>query len=267
MRKYLIVAKMALQEYFIYRLNFWLEMAGSFILMLATVAVWYAVFTENGESVIGGYTLPQMITYLLGAGFLGSFILNTQQGDDINDDIHLGRFSHLIIKPINAFWYWLSRDLSRDMVALSFSIISFVIILSFFTGLLVAPVSMLNLIVAGVFFLLGAFLHFLIFYVLAIGAFWLERTWSERFVIRIIMEIAMGSLIPLSLFAPFWKSIFYFLPFRFLAAVPMELYLGKIDLSAIPIEFLKLLIWLIIVAAITTLTFRRGIRHYSAVGG
>lgn len=267
MRKYWVVAKMALAEYFAYRLNFWLEMLGSFILTLATVAVWYAIFTEKQQSIIGGYTLPQMMTYLLGAGFLGSFILSSQQGDDINDDIHLGRFSNFITKPINTFWYWLTRDFSKDLLTLSFSIVSFVVVLFLFRGLLLPPFSVGNLALAIIFFVLGATLHFLIFYTLAIAAFWLEKTWSERFVVRIIMDVAMGSLIPLSFFAPLWKSIFYFLPFRFLAAVPMEIYLGKFDLLFVPMELLKLLIWIMAVTILSIIIFRRGIKHYSAVGG
>jgi ABC-2 type transport system permease protein len=120
MKKYWAVVKLTLQEYFVYRLSFFLEISGGFILMLATIALWYAIFKISGNAEIGDYTLPEMITYLLGAGIISSSLWLSGQGDEINDDINYGWISQLLAKPMNVPTYWFMRDVSQRLLTFFF---------------------------------------------------------------------------------------------------------------------------------------------------
>lgn len=265
-KKYWAVARGAWQEYFAFRLNLFFEVVGGIIQMLAVIALWFAIFQQNKTS-IGGYTLQEMITYLLGAGLLASFLLFSAQGDEINDDISYGNVSNFLVKPISIPFYWLVKDFCRKFLTLFLGIIEFAIIFLFFRNFLVGPASFLNLVLSFIAVIIAILLHFLIFYIFSIWAFWIEQTWGERFVIRVIMEIAMGGLIPLTLFPGIWKTILNILPFKFMIFFPMQIYLGKISLSSIGKEFIIALVWLVILGLLSFYVFRRGIKKYSATGG
>lgn len=165
-KKYLAIAKSAWQEYFTFRLNLFFEVIGGIILMLVVITLWFVIFEQNGKGLIGGYSLQEMITYLLGAGLLSSFLLFSAQGDEINDDISYGGILNLLVKPISIPFYWLVKDLCRKSLALFLGIIEFTIIFFFFSNFLVGPVSFLNLflllfaIIIAVFFAFFYFLYF-----------------------------------------------------------------------------------------------------------
>jgi ABC-2 type transport system permease protein len=266
-KKYLAVAKSTWQEYFAFRFNLFSEVIGGIILMLVVITLWFAIFEQDEKGLIGGYSLQEMITYLLGAGLLASFLLLSAYGDEINDDISYGGILNLLVKPLNIPLYWLVRDFCRKFLALFLGIIEFAIIFFFFKNFLVGPASFLNLILALIAIIVAVLLHYFIFYIFSIWAFWIEQTWGERFVIRVIMEIAMGSLIPLTLFPGVWKTILSILPFKFMVFFPMQIYLGKMSFSAIGKEFIIALVWLIILGLLSFYIFRKGIKKYSATGG
>lgn len=267
MKKYFAIAKTTWQEYLCYRLNFFLEVIGGILMMLVLIALWYSIYQGNTEMKIGSYNLKEMITYLLGAGLIYSFLWITQQGDDINDDINRGTLSNFLVKPLNIGFYWFIRDLCRKFMTFSLGVFQFVIILFLFKNFLLPASSLLYLFLALIAIFLASLLHFIIFYLFSIIAFWYEQTWGERFVIRVIMEVAMGSLIPLSLFPNFWRIILEILPFKYLIYFPLEIYLGKITLIQIWQGFGLEIIWLIGLGLISFFVWKKGIKVYTAVGG
>lgn len=267
MKKYLAIAKSTWQEYLTYRLNFFLEVIGGILAMLVIIALWCAIYQGNRQIRIGDYSLAEMITYLLGAGLINSFLWLTQQGDEINDDINRGTLSNFLIKPLNVSFYWFTRDFCRKFMTLFLGIGEFILILFFFKSFLIAPFSFLNLVLFVIAIIFAGLLHFLIFYLFSIIAFWFEQTWGERFVIRVVMEIATGAIIPLSLFSGIWKTIFNLLPFKYLIYFPLQIYLGKISLINIIKEFSLELIWILVLLIISIFVWKKGIKHYTAVGG
>jgi ABC-2 type transport system permease protein len=114
---------------------------------------------------------------------------------------------------------------------------------------------------------LGYLIHYFLFYIFSIIAFWMDQTWGPRFVIRTIMEITAGVIIPLSFFPGIWKTILDILPFKYLVYVPMQIYLGKMALEEIGWQMFGAIVWLLIFIFIARWEWKRGLKHYSAVGG
>lgn len=266
MRKYWAVAQAAWQEYVAYRLNLLLEILGNALLMLATIAVWRAVFESRPDGVVGDFAYPEMITYLLVAGLINSFIWLTAQGDEINDDINQGKLSVWLHRPIHAIGYWFARDVVRKGMTLVLGAAVFLVIVAVYRADLVLP-SLMNVLLFLVSVLLAGLLHFLIFALFSIIAFWFEQTWGERFIIRVVIEIAAGALIPLSLFPPVWQVVFAWLPFKFLIAFPAELFLGRITGAELIGGFLVLTLWIGLFALATAFVWKRGLQRYTAEGG
>lgn len=265
MRKYWALAKTSFSELFAYRLNYWFEVGGGMLFTLVTIWFWQAVV--GGRNGLGGYSSPELITYLIGTGLVTSFLFITNQADGINDDINHGFLSSTLVKPIRPFWgSWFIRDQVRKSITLMAGALGFCVIAVFYHRMLVLPASLFH--AALLFFLLiaASVLHFLLYAQFALFAFWSEQTWGERFFLRVFGELASGVLIPLTFLPHVVERAFQFLPFRFFAYVPMQVYLGKIDSTTIARESAVLLLWIGILVLTTKLTMRRGLRVYTGEG-
>jgi len=266
LRKYYYIFKSTWQEYMAYRANFFLEILGGAALFGAIMFLWLNVYKNSGGAAIGGYAMPEMVTYLLLGGALSAVTLSTSAGDEIDQEINEGTASNYFLKPININFYWFSRDLARKTINLIFSIISFGIIFFVARRFVLPPVSSTMLVLGFFAAGLGIAIHFLLFYLTSIISFWLGRTWGFRFVLRVVMEIATGAIIPLSFIPGVWQSVLFFLPFKFLAYFPIQIYLGKFSIEQITSGFAESLIWLALLGFLSYYVWKRGVRYYTASG-
>lgn len=257
------VAKRSVQEHLEYRLNLGLEVAGGVLTTLVLVWLWRAI--AQGQP-LGQFTLPELVTYVIGAGLITGFLNSAGQGDSINDDINRGFLSSHLVKPIDPLWYWLTRDLTRKVVSFGIAAVGFLLIGGWYRALLVPPASTFAFVAFACAIVLAALLHFLLYAVFALAAFWVEQTWGERFVIRVATEFFSGALMPLTLFPAALLAVAQFLPFRFFAHVPMGIYLGTIDLRAASEEFFVLGAWIAVLYAVARVMLIRGIRRYAGEG-
>ena len=137
MNKYLVIAKASWQEYITYRLNFLLEIIGGFLTQVVIIVLWLAIYHDAGAERIGDFTLPEMVTYLIGAGIISSIVLLTSQGNEIEDDIRLGSLANLLVKPISVPIYWLIRDMCRRILTFVLGIGEYIVLLIIFADKLV----------------------------------------------------------------------------------------------------------------------------------
>lgn len=249
-----------------YRANFFLEILGGAVLFGAILFLWVNVYGNSGGAAIGGYTFREMITYLIGTGLISSSVLLISQGDQIDSDINRGFLSNYLLKPVNVNLFWLARDIARKILTSIMGLAAFSLIVLFAGKYLIAPASFAALVFVPLAILLGTILHFIFFYITSVISFWLGRTWGFRFVVRITMEIATGIIIPISFLPGIWAEIFGFLPFRFIAYFPMQIYLGKITAPEMLAGFVQGFVWLILLAVFGWYLWRKGVKHYTASG-
>lgn len=265
MRKYWILIKNSFQEHIEYRLNLGFEVIGSVLLTLVIIWLWQAVLASRGGSV-GTYTHAQLLTYLIGSGIITSYFFITSQGDAINDDINRGDLSNILVKPINPILHWFLRDVTRKLVTLGIGLFAFIAVIVAYRIWVLPPADVTALLWFLVFTLTAGVLHFFLFGLFALLAFWSEQTWGERFVLRIFMELASGILIPLTLFPQYLQTLVRYLPFRFFAFVPMEIYLGRMTTHVLMREGALLLAWCVVLIIASLIVFRRGLRVYTGEG-
>lgn len=265
MRTYLAIARATWHEYTAYRLTFILEVAGTLIAMLGAIALWQSVFALSGRTAVGVYTARDMTAYLLIAGLINAFLWLTGQADEINDDINHGRISVWLHRPVNVLAYWLTRDAVRKGMTLLIGGGLLLLLLPFVPVSFIVP-SPAHLLLAVLAVICAGILHFLLFSLFAVLAFWFEQTWGERFLLRVVMEIAAGSLIPLSLFPAFWQHVFAWMPFRFFVDFPVNLFLGKLTPHVVGTSFALMTLWILGAAAALLLLWRKGLRRYAAEG-
>ena len=106
--KFWSIFKLVWIERMVYRVNFFLEIVSGILSSLIVVVLWMAIYQDAGQEVIGGYSVGEMVTYLLGAGLINSLILTTAENPETSQSIQDGALSMLLIQPISPYEIWFS---------------------------------------------------------------------------------------------------------------------------------------------------------------
>jgi ABC-2 type transport system permease protein len=260
------IFRLAFIQRLAYRVNFLLEMVSGIFSSLIVIFLWMAVYRHSSQEVLGGYSLAEMVTYLLGGGLINSMIMTTAENYETSQNIQDGTLSSLLLQPISPYWVWLLRDFASKIFFFLLGWMGYLVVFLFFRAYLLRWASWEHLLLFLTAIALGAMLQFLLFESLSLLAFWLENTYGIRFTARVILEVAGGAIIPLSFFPSVLQEILLRLPFSFIVYLPMRIYLGKIALEAIHLELMKESIWIAALALLNRWLWRRGLRTYSAMG-
>lgn len=263
MNKYFLIAKITWQEMFTYRLNFVMWRVRMVLLLLTVYFLWLAILPKNGT--LFGYTQSLMLTYILGTSLISSIVLSSKTiavGDDIND----GKLSNFLIKPINYFIYWFARDAGDKLMNIMFSVCELVIL--FF---LLHPPVFLQTNFFYIFFALfstviALILFFFINLLLGFVGFWTPEIWAPRFVFFIIINFFAGSLFPLDILPKQIFSFFQLLPFSYLLYFPLKIYLGQLSNIEVYNGLAVSIFWAIIIYLLLKLTWKKGLKNYTAQG-
>ncbi|GEM_PF-4539163 len=172
-----------------------------------------------------------------------------------------GRVNSRLVRPIG-----LQRQLIYSQI--SHSIIGAVILLPtlvaafwfFGRGL---PVDVFSFVLL----LIPAFIiSFLVYSVLWEIAFWTEHIRGTTGAFQYIIRLFSGSLIPLSFFPGWFKSVSGFLPFEFMAGLPARALLGEIGFQHALVLFGIGMAWAGLLYLLTRFMLSRGLKRYSGYG-
>jgi ABC-2 type transport system permease protein len=261
-----IVFKLVWIDRMAYRVNFCLEILSGIVSSLIVVFLWLAIYKSSSRNFIGGYSLPEMVTYILGGGLINTFILTTAENPETSQTIQDGSLSGMLIKPISPYWIWLVRDFGSKSFLFSLGLSGYVLVFLFFRQYLVFSMSFGTLLMFLLSMGLAALLQFLLFEALSLLAFWVENTYGIRFTMRVIMEVVGGAIIPLSFFPGMLQKVFGFLPFPYLIYLPMRIFLNKIAPGQVSVEFIKEGLWILGLAIVNLVVWKAGIRQYVSMG-
>jgi ABC-2 type transport system permease protein len=241
-----------------YRLNFFMEVMSGILSSLIVIFLWIAIYKSAGHAVIGGYSIKEMVTYLLGGGLINSFILTTAENPETSQSIQEGTLSSMLIKPLSPYVIWFARDLGSKAFLFVIGFGGYLLIFLFFRDYLLAFASPDHLLLFIFAVMLAALLQFFLFEGLSLLSFWIENTYGIRFTMRVIMEVVGGAIIPLSFFPQILQKIFMLLPFPFLIYLPMRIYLGKMSLEQVPMELFKEGGWIVVLAILNVIFWKGG---------
>lgn len=266
MLKYVAIFKLTWIERMAYRVNFFMEVLSGILTSLIVILLWMAIYRNSGQQIIGGYSLAEMVTYLLGGGLINSFILSTAENPETSQNIQDGTLSTFLIKPLSPYGVWFTRDLGTKAFYLFLGLMGYLVVGFFFRDYLLTVSSFKYFFLFILALVLSSLLQFFLFEALSLLSFWVENTYGLRFTMRVIMEVIGGAIIPLSFFPELLQKLFQFLPFPFMIYLPMKIYLGKIAFPEIWMEFLKEGAWIMALGILNLIIWKRGIRQYVAMG-
>lgn len=270
MGKYWQIIKNTWAEYSVYRLNFLVWRLRSFISFITIYFFWWALFSSTSAGgQFFGWQKNEILTYILGVAIVKSVILSSRT-IDVGGEIDQGNLTNYLLKPLDFFKFWFSRDIADKILNIFFSLLEIIIFASFIKPevfIQTNPLVFFGLFISLIF---AAILYFYINFFLGIIAFWTPESWSgawgPRFVFTIILDFFAGTIFPLDLLPKTVFNLIQLTPFPYLIYFPLRIYLGKADPGQIGQGFIICLFWLAVWYFIVKKTWNAGIRLYGAEG-
>jgi len=266
MSKYLQVFKISLEQEFAYRLNFIMWRIRNVLQILVVFFLWDSIFYFQGRELFG-YDRDKILTYVFGLIFVKAFVLSAR-AQDVAGEIGRGEILNSLLKPLNYFKYWLTRDISSKSLNLFFAVIEF----GFLFIILKPPFFFqTNPLIIFLFFLcilIAMFIFYLIVFLVNAIPFWApEMSWGGHFLVTIILvEFLSGSLFPLDILPQNIQNILNLTPFPYLIYFPLQVYLGKIEGLLILKGIIISVVWVLVLWFVMNWIWKKGLKAYQAYG-
>ncbi|MGA8145585.1 MAG: ABC-2 family transporter protein [Candidatus Acidiferrales bacterium] len=246
-----------------FRLRYFTGIITYFLNVTVYYFIWTAVFHSTQS--IAGYNLPQIITYISVGWMIRSFYWNTIDQEMAYEVIE-GKIAMDLIKPVSIQWMWICRAMGESAFRLGLLTLPTAVFVA-----LVFPVqapasredfALFMLGVLGSFFLMAA-INFMIgtcaIPLKSILALIRAKYW--------LIEMLSGLLIPISFFPAAAQKIMSGLPFEYIAYVPLQIYLGKLDRAAALRALATQWLWVGALLVLAHLWWERASRKITIHGG
>jgi len=264
-KKYWLVFKLTLQDYFVYRLNFILWRFRSFVFFLTLVFFWQAIYTT--KETLFGYTQPQMLAYVIGVAFLRGVVLASRSFNDLPGAIVQGNLSQWLIKPIGIFRYFFSRDLGAKFLDVLFVFLEIFLVIKLLNLDFYFPKDLIVYPIFALVVFLSVLLYFLIANLTSCFAFWTEEVWATNWLFGIIfLEFMSGVFFPLDVLPKVLAKVISFTPFPYLIYYPLKIWnQGVVGMETLNIIGI-LVFWLLVTLFLRNKIWERGMKRFAAYG-
>jgi len=246
-----------------YRANLIMYLLYWLVSPIIYLAVWTSIATANGD--VNGFTANDFVTYymiLLIADQITSNIIIHIFAYKIQD----GSLSGELIKPIHPL---LNNTLVNDVAFKTLNLMWLTpiwLVLAFVFKPDFASVTLNGILLSIPALVLGYMINFLLSGTIAALAFWTTRVFSiHEFYYALILLFA-GQFVPLKLMPELIQTIARYLPFQLFMYLPIQMIQNNLSTNEIVQGYMTGLIWLVVAMTLFQLTWRRGIKRYSAVG-
>jgi len=247
----------------------WMQHRGFFFLlafgwMIPPLIYLFVWSTATGGETIGGLTSGEFVAYYLILVVVNQ-LTYAQTNWTVGDEIRYGNLSTWLLRPMAPIFNVLSTEIAGKVVYMTFTI-PVALLLAF----LLEPEFKLTSQNALLFFpaLIFAWaLRFFWGYWLALLAFWATRADGLLALQDSLIFLLGGQVAPTRLLPPLIQTCATVLPFRYMAAFPVEVLTGQLAKSEIVTGFIYQTFWMLIAVVLYALMWRNGLRRYAAVGG
>lgn len=228
--------------------------------MLVLMAMWNGIFV--GQTVVAGYSKGEMMTYVL-LGSIFSSLVRSFAAPIIQREIHDGKLSAFLTKPISYLSYSAWRDVGRNVGPALLAVLPTSAVLIFLFRKLIIPNTDLRVIgLIALMLILALIIESLLQHLVGFITFWAHETEAIFDIVVRLKRFFTGGYFPLSLLPPALATAAYRLPFGYSYFVPAQLYLGKIDLTA-GLRGLGIQAgWIILLYIIVKIVYARGLKKY-----
>jgi ABC-2 type transport system permease protein len=260
--KYLAIARTRLMGTLMYDRDIVVRSAFMLVAMLIFVQLWTTTFTSTNQSVVQGFTLRELVWYLVITELV---TLSTPRiAQTIDTEVRSGDIAYALSRPYSYPLYHLASFWGETLVRLPTNALAGAVVALLAVG---PPPTGPAALLATLFLGAGAItLRGIIDILIGLCAFWVEDTqpieWiSSKFVLTI-----GGLFLPLDLFPDWLATIARGLPFASIAYAPARAFVN-VDWSGFLPLVMTQLVWLTLGWLAVLAVFGRASRRLVAHGG
>lgn len=114
--------------------------------------------------------------------------------------------------------------------------------------------------------LLGSWIQFLIYALLGLLSFWVEKIFGIVYAFDLTLLLTSGTLLPLTIYPPAIMNVLTQLPFRFFAFTPIQALTARPEASWIIAEILSASGWIAALSLMHLWLFRAGLKRFTGMG-
>lgn len=266
-KKYATVMSLGWQDSMTYRFNALVWILFAVLPSLTLMMVWLAAYRSGGQSEIGGYNLPQMMTYYLFVTALAVIITPNPEWE-MAQLIRDGKITPFIVRPIGFFGHKVAQETSYQIIKSMMFLPAFAVLLWLFRDFIdLPPFSLLRAAFFFIAVLLAYALLLQIKFLLGISAFWLAEVGGLMEIAHMSLGLFGGQLLPLQILPAWLQTLAGVLPFSLLFSFPMEILLDRATTETILSGFARQAAWLVVFSLIVRLAWRKGLLAYEGYGG
>jgi ABC-2 type transport system permease protein len=232
----------------------------SSILPLIMMLVW---LTISDQGPVAGYDAIDFVSYFLMVTLVrrltGAWIIW-----DMDSDIRKGTLSPQLLKPIHPIHHLFARVLASkplQMILVGPPVAIAALLLGARYDLSIGSLLLATLAAFG-----ALLIEFFAQAIIGTTAFWITQATSLAEAWFLVRALLSGWIIPIDLFPPAITSVLTVLPFRYALSFPIEIMLGRLSLAQIGQGLAIQFGWVTIAFLAYHGLWRRGLRHYGAVG-
>lgn len=245
-----------------YRVQFVLWMLFSVIRPTIFLAAWVAVANAAGGSV-GGFTATDFAAYYI-ALTLVSQLTMAWNSHEFEFEIRQGRLSPKLLRPLHPLHYAIVENIVFKATTFPpLLLILAVLALTFNVRFDTQPWQLMLFVPCVV---LGAALYFMVNWLTASAAFWLQRVQTVNTLVMRTAFIFSGQIAPIALMPVALQAVCYVLPFYYTLGAPAELLRGGVTVERALTLMAIQVVWLAVATFLFTIVWRAGLRQFSAVG-
>lgn len=232
--------------------------------VLILVLMWTSIYSA-GFGGIKGYSLPEMITYVL-IGNLFSTAVRSFLPSYISVYINEGRLSMFLVKPIPFLKFVFLNELGRTSLVTVISLITQSAVILFFLDKFIFNFELPYLGIILIMLLFAFIIELLMGFLVGCISFWTEEIDGLHQSIERLKRFFSGGYFPISLLPTAAVVASTYLPFQYSFFIPAQLYLKKISLEQGYHGLLIQLVWIGILALLVHIVWKLGLKRYEAVG-
>lgn len=254
--------RIALLDQLQYRVSGAIWMIGSILEPLVFLVVWTTVAAAEGGRV-AGYDAADFaayyVTVLVVNHMTFTWIMHTFQYR-----VQYGHLSYELLRPVHPIHNDLCDNLAYKAIMLVLLVPAVVLmVIGFHPHFEWVGWSLVAFVPA---LLLAFVLRFLIEWSLALASFWTTRVMALNQIYFVLLMFLSGRIAPLDVFPGWLQTLAGALPFHWIVAFPVELFLGRLSEGEAIRGLGVLALWVAAAALGLAVTWRRAARRFTAVG-
>jgi ABC-2 type transport system permease protein len=204
------------------------------------------------------------------AYYLSNLIVRNLTGSwvawQVSEEIRMGTMAMRMLRPLHPFVALAASHVAavpfRSLIALPIAIV--LLLSSGATALTTEPAQLALLVPSLV---LAWLITFAVLFAIGTLAFFFTRAFAVLNLYFAVFSLLSGYLLPIELLPGWIAGVARWSPFRFMLSLPVELMTREIPGRELAGLFVAQVGWAIASVALALFAWRRGVRHFEAVGG